>query len=91
MSTVALRNNLNSLFPSISHERQALDLRDQVSQTGGGEARVGGGAAQPKHGSYRPLVDLNGKGMVFKWATKLQKQNSPNPKISEVKGIFETI
>lgn len=58
---------------------------------GEGEAGVGGGAAWPKHGSYRPLVDLNGKGMVFKWATKLQKQNSPNPKISEVKGIFETV
>ena len=25
----------------------------------------------PNHGSYRPLVDLDGKGVVFKWATKL--------------------
>lgn len=47
--------------------------------------------AGSKYGSYCPLVDLNGKGMVFKWATRLQKAKSWNPKTPEVKGIFETV
>lgn len=47
--------------------------------------------AGPNHGSYRPLVDLNGKGVVSKWATKLLTESRNSRSEKDFEAMYSNI
>lgn len=84
MSTGDLRDNLNSvLFRPPPLERRVMSYWALTK----GSNRCFTSGIGPKRGTYRPLVDLSGKGLLFKWVAKLEQKL----RILLVKEIFETI